>query len=123
MILGAVNNFREAIVGIVIAGSAGQTQDIDALIDSGFTGYLSLPSQLITLLRLRFRGRGRALLADGSETIFDSYEAEISWDGQQRRVAVDEAETDPLVGMALLNNHILTIEVIAGGKVTIEPLA
>ena len=43
------------------------------------------------------RRRGRGLLADGSETIFDSYEAEILWEGRGRRVPVDEADTEPFV--------------------------
>ena len=73
-------------------------------------------------LELQFRGRGRGLLADGSETIFDAYEAEVLWDGEPRRVGVDEANTDPLLGMSLLHHHKLTIEIVAGGKVLIEPL-
>jgi predicted aspartyl protease len=74
------------------------------------------------LLKLPFRRRGRAILADGSEIIFDTYEANILSEGQQRRVAVDEADIDPLVGMSLLNNHKLTIEVLPAGKVVIERL-
>jgi hypothetical protein len=35
---------------------------------------------------------------------------------------VDEADIDPLVGMSLLNNHKLTIEVLPAGKVVIERL-
>jgi len=62
-------------------------------------------------------------LADGSETIFDTYEAAILWDGKVHRVAVDEANTDPLVGMSLLYKHKLTIEIVNGGKVIIEPLS
>ena len=122
MIIGAVNNFREAVITLVVSGPAGQTQEIEAVIDTGFTGSLSIPSALITLLSLPFRRRGRALLADGNETIFDTYEAGILWDGQMHRVAVDEADTDPLVGMSLLYNHELTVEVVGGGRVTIEPL-
>jgi clan AA aspartic protease len=122
MIIGSVNNFREAVVRFIISGNAGQTQEVEAVIDTGFTGSLSLPAAIIVLLKLPFRRRGRAILADGSEIIFDTYEANILWEGQQRRVAVDEADIDPLVGMSLLNNHKLTIEVLPAGKVVIERL-
>jgi clan AA aspartic protease len=122
MIIGVVNNFREAVIRLVVSGPAGQRQEIEAVIDTGFTGSLSIPSTLISLLNLPFRRRGRALLADGSETIFDTYEAGLLWDGQVHRVAVDEADTDPLVGMSLLYNHKLTVEIVVGGKVIIEPL-
>jgi hypothetical protein len=39
-----------------------------------------------------------------------------------RRLLVDEADTDPLVGMALLNGYELKIEVRSRGKVEITPL-
>ena len=44
------------------------------------------------------------------------------WDGQLRRLLVDEADTDPLVGMALLSGYELKIEVSAQGKLEITPL-
>ena len=76
----------------------------------------------MALLKLPFRRRGRAILADGSEIIFDTYDANILWEGQQRRVSVDEADIDPLIGMSLLSNHKLTIEVVPDGKVVVERL-
>jgi len=102
MIVGAVNNFREAVIRLLVHGPGGQNQQIEAVVDTGFNGSLSLPAALIALLGLPFRRRGRAVLADGSGIIFDIYEATVMWDGQPRRVAVDEADTDPLVGMGLL---------------------
>lgn len=106
-----------------MSGPTGTTQQVEAIIDTGFTGWLSLPPSLVSRLKLPFRRRGRALLADGSETVFDTYEAEISWNGQLRRVAVDEVNTDPLLGMSLLYNHELRVEVVTGGKILIESLA
>ncbi|ETW96509.1 MAG: hypothetical protein ETSY1_26340 [Candidatus Entotheonella factor] len=66
---------------------------------------------------------GRALLADGTESLFDIYEATIVWDGALRRLAVDAAETDPLVGMSLLYGYELTIQVQEGGRVIIQALS
>ena len=122
MIVGAVNNFREAVVSLAVGGPRGQRHEIEAVIDTGFTGSLSIPSAIITLLNLPFRRRGRAVLANASETIFDVYEATVIWDGHPHRVSVDAAETDPLVGMSLLSGYRLTVEVISGGRVLIEPL-
>lgn len=59
-------------------------------------------------------------LADGSEQECDVYAATVIWDGQPRRVPVDAAETDPLVGMPLLNGSDLYMQVRAGGRVAIE---
>jgi hypothetical protein len=63
------------------------------------------------------------VLGDGSTVIFNTYEAIILWDGQSRRISVDAAETDPLLGMGLLSGCALTIEVVEGGDTLIRPLA
>ena len=101
-------------------GPAGQEQEIDAIIDTGFDGWLSLPASIVARLGLAWRRRGRALLADGSESVFDIYEATVDWDGQARRIAVDEAETVPLIGMSLLEGYELTVQVQRGGNVTVR---
>jgi clan AA aspartic protease len=92
------------------------------VIDTGFDGFLSLPRPLIAALRLPWKRRGRALLADGSETVFDIYEATVLWHQRARRIAVDEAATAPLAGMALLTGSELTMQVCTRGKVAIKPL-
>jgi hypothetical protein len=50
------------------------------------------------------------------------YVGNVVWDGAERRVLVDEAETDPLVGMALLSGYELKMQVRSRGKVTIKRL-
>jgi clan AA aspartic protease len=106
-----------------VRGPTGQEQEIEAVIDTGFDGNLSLPPSVIVLLNLEWRERGRALLADGSESVFDIYEGTVLWDGQARRIPVHEAETIPLVGMSLLQGYELTVQVQPGGNVTIKPLS
>ena len=59
---------------------------------------------------------------DGSESVFDIYEGTVLWDGSPRRIAVDEASTAPLVGMALLDGYELNVQVRSGGNVTIKVL-
>jgi len=63
--------------------------------------------------------RGRALLADGSESVFDIYEGTVLWNGQARRMPVHEAETIPLIGMSELRAY---CEVQRGGNVTVRAL-
>ncbi len=123
MITGVVTADRQAIIRMTVCGSAGQEHEIEAIIDTGFDGWLSLPSSLIVLLGLVWRQRGRALLADGRESVFDIYEATVIWDGQARRIPVDEVETTPLVGMSLLKGYELTVQVRAAGNVIIRLLS
>ena len=122
MISGVVSGDRQAIISLRVRGYANRGQDVDAIIDTGFDGWLSLPASILALLGLVWRGRGRALLADGSESFFDIYEATVVWDGHARRIAVDEAETASLVGMGLLEGYEVTIQVQPGGSVTISNL-
>lgn len=122
MISGAVSASLEATVRLLVRGSGGQEQEIDAVIDTGFNGFLTLPPLQIAALALSRLGRGRAILADGSEDVFDIYEATVMWDGQPLQVEVDAADTDPLIGMALLDGYELRIQVVDGGSVIIEAL-
>src|SRR6266498_4365140 len=122
MITGTVTTDREAIIRLTVRGPAGQEQRVEAVIDTGFDGWFSLPPALIAGLGLPWRRRGRAVLADGSASVFDIYEATVVWDRRQRRIPVDEADTTPLVGMALLEDYELNAQVRAGGKVTIKRL-
>jgi clan AA aspartic protease len=86
----------------VVGGPGGREQEIECIVDTGFSGSLSLPPTLVAELGLPFRRRGRALLADGSETFFDIHEARVIWDGRLRLVPTDAADSDPLIGMTLL---------------------
>lgn len=121
MIVGYVSAYREAVIPLTVRGSQAQ-EEIETVIDTGFDGSLTLPPSLIAALDLPFRRRGRAILADGSESFFDIHETTVVWDGQPRRVAVDAADTDPLVGTAMLNGYELTIQFMNKGSVFIEAL-
>ncbi len=122
MIAGIVTAYREAVISVTVRGLEEQTQEVEAVIDTGFDGWLTLPASLVAKLRLRWRRRSRAVLADGSEVLFDVYEATVIWDGRPRRIAVDRVESDPLIGMSLLDGYELKVQVIDGGKVGIKAL-
>jgi clan AA aspartic protease len=122
MITGVVNANREATIRLVVIGPSGQQQEIEAIIDTGFTGFLTLPAVLIAALGLPWLCRQPGILADGSVDVFDVYTATVLWDGQSRTVEVEAADAEPLVGMSLLDHHSLRIDVLAGGVVTITAL-
>ena len=120
MITGTVNADYEAVIRLFVQGPAGPAHEVDAMIDTGFNGFLTLPPALVTALGLMRRSRGRALLANGSEELFDIYGVTVLWDGQQRYVEADAVETTPLVGMSLLDGYDLYIQVADGGQVVIQ---
>ncbi len=122
MISGRVNAFREAVVTLVVQNAQGQEQRIEAVVDTGFNGHLTLPPDVVAALGLPYRRSGRALLGDGRAVMFDVHEAVISWEGTGRRIPVDVADTDPLLGMGLLYGHSLSIEVVENGEVLVRAL-
>jgi clan AA aspartic protease len=122
MIYGVVNLRREATLPLVVGNSNGQRQVIDTVIDTGFSGFLSLPSEIITTLDLPWSASDIVTLGDGSETLFDLYTATVIWDGQYREIYIAESETEPLLGMALLYGYRLQVDTIEGGSVKIEAL-
>ena len=44
MITGVVTERREAVIRVKVLSPAGQDRDIEAVIDTGFDGWLSLPA-------------------------------------------------------------------------------
>ena len=123
MIEGVVNSAYEAVIPLSLRGPAGQAQEVEAVIDTGFTGFVTLPPSLVAELGLVFMGTSEATLADGSEMSFDAYDVTVLWEGQPRDVLIDEADTTPLVGMLLLDRHNLNIDVENGGRVLIQAKA
>lgn len=71
MITGIVNANREPTIQLRVCGPDRQEQEIEAIIDPGFNGFLTLPPTLVAALDLPRLGRGRAILANGSEAVFD----------------------------------------------------
>jgi len=122
MIVGSVNANREAIIRLLVGAPEGQTQEIEAIIDTGFTGFMSLPPDLIESLGLAWHGHSQAVLADGGLHLFEVYAARVVWDGQSRTVEIDAADIELIIGMGLIYGYELRIQTVTGGSVTIERL-
>jgi predicted aspartyl protease len=57
MIFGVVNSNCEAIIKVAVGGVDSPKMAVDAVIDTGFTGFLSLPLSVITELDLPWHYR------------------------------------------------------------------
>ena len=122
MITGTVNASNEAIVQLRIRGAVPDPLSIHALIDTGFTDWLTLSPAQIVALGLAFREEGAYVLADGSMARARLFSGEVEWLTGWRRILVLEMDGGPLIGMALLRGSYLGAEIIDGGKVEVRSL-
>ena len=122
MIRGTVNAAREAVISLTVQGPSGRTREIEAVIDTGFSEFLTLPSELISELGLRYAGADRIILAEGSEVNVEVYRVVALWDGESRSFDAYLSDTTPLVGMKMLDGYDLRVEVKPGGRVAIQAI-
>jgi hypothetical protein len=62
-------------------------------------------------------------LANGAEDEVDVYAATVIWNGVPRRILVEAADAEPLLGMRMMHRHSLQIQVVDGGSVSIQRMA
>ena len=122
MIRGRATARREIEVPVSIYDGAGRLLPINAVLDTGFTGDLSLQLATIQRLGLPFKERLRFSTATGQVHTMNTYTATIIWDQSRREIVVVEAEARgaPLIGVNLIWNSRVTIDARDGGLVTIE---
>jgi clan AA aspartic protease len=121
VILGQVNPRMEAVIPVMVRDATGHLLTRDAVIDTGFSGYLTLPLTTIAALQLPFLVSRVFSLGNNAQANFDIYKATLLWDGQERDIKVLASEAHPLVGMSLLKGFRITIDAVDGGEVRIEP--
>lgn len=123
MLTGRVTGEKEATVQVEVLGPAGQSALVEAAIDTGYDGFLTLSAPLIRSLDLPFAGTARAMLADGNEVRMDLFLAAVMWEEEPCEVLVLGSEGGVLLGMSMLSGSRMTLDVEDDGAVTIEPLA
>jgi predicted aspartyl protease len=121
MIHGRINSNLEAVAEIRLLDQQGHVQEFQCVLDTGFDGFLMLTAPDIQGLGLIPRGSRTIHLVDDIETSLPVYLGTVTWHDQQLEISILETEGQPLIGMALLENNTLTIQVWDGGEVRIEP--
>ena len=122
MITGSVNSSLEAVIQVNVGPEIGSGERVGAVIDTGYSGFLTLPPTIVRRLSLVFNRTGRATLADGKDVFFNNYQATVSWDGHWIDILVDEVDAIPLVGTSLLRGCEFNMQVIEDGAVSIHRL-
>lgn len=120
MITGVVSLSGEAVIDLEVSNESGDRESVEVVVDTDFTGFLTLRKATVVALSLPLLGSAPATLADGSTVALEVHEAVVAWHGSPRLVECLMAEGAPLVGMALLRGSRLTVDVVPGGEVRIE---
>ena len=123
MIRGVVTAQLEAWIDLDVVGRDDSRIGFSAVIDTGFNGFLTLPHSVLSSLGCRKLGEALVSLADGSEIQTAVFQVTVFWNGQPRKIEVDAAEVEPLVGMRMLKGHDVHLQVVPNGDVTVSPLA
>jgi predicted aspartyl protease len=110
MTRGYVNELRQAIVLLTVHGPFG-FRHVEAVIDTGFNGALTLSAGLADRLGLTFMGKSAVFGATERPSVQSCYSAQIDWCEERLRCeAVDSALPRCLIGTELLGGRVLTID-------------
>lgn len=81
------------IIPLTIMTNSGVLETVEAVVDTGFNGNLTLSSDLIQQLGLTLWGTGRTMLGDGQIVDVNLYIAHIFWQGHNVIVTVEESQS------------------------------
>lgn len=109
---GSVDGSGRALVRVRLRNpTATMETELDAWIDTGFTGELVLPQHNVNSLGLPLGPSVMARLADGSDMQLDTYTCLIEWFDEWRRIEVVANDGQyPLLGVGLLLDRDLHID-------------
>ena len=109
MIVGFVNESDEPVIKIKLVLSKGE-RSVNAVIDTGFNGYISVPKKLISDSDWDFLGTEEYELASGELMRERVFLGKIEIGAKSLTVFVlSSNSSDVLIGTKLLRNRLLTI--------------
>jgi clan AA aspartic protease len=95
---------------------------LDFVIDTGFNGYLTLPSQAVNAMNLPLYSSTSIRLADGSEALSAIYLATVVWDDIEKVVLILASGYKPLLGTKMMEGYHLEIDFEDNGLISLEKL-
>lgn len=109
---GSVDGSGRAFVRIRLRNPTDATEvELNAWVDTGFTGELVLPQQNVVSLGLPLGPTVMARLANGSDIQLETYTCLLEWFDEWKRIEVVANQGQyPLLGVGLLLDHDLHID-------------
>ncbi len=113
---------RRILIDLVLRGFGDQEAELEFVLDTGFTGVLTMPPSVCEALELQYIRPQPANLADGSSVVLEVYQAALVWHSGVYDVEVLAMEGAPLIGMTLLEDSEVRFQGREGGFASIKPL-
>ena len=112
MVEGRVNKFREPVIRIGLLGRTGIK--VNAIIDTGFNGYVSVPTGLIRRLGWERVASETYELASGEEMVSDTYLGAAKISGRVKQIlAVAGSPREVLIGTRLMDGMELRVNFVS----------
>lgn len=96
--------------------------EVEFILDTAFDGELSIPPDIAMELGLRPVGYRSMLLADGTLRRSQYYRTLVEWDDETRQTEIVLLDSNPLLGVELLKDLLIRIEMAEQGEVRLEDL-
>ena len=123
MISGSVASDLTPGISITLIGMNERELEIEVEVDTGFTGALTLPAEIIESMGWPFQTNQTVKLADGKDYLMPLFRGIIRWKGEPRIFGVHSSLSKTLLGLEILEGHDLWMQVKRGGMVVISELS
>ncbi len=118
---GYVNLYpKEPRLTVAVLDPSGTAVPLEMVIDTGFTGFMTLPSMATRVLGLEKSENRMVKLADGQVVTTPTCLATVIWHGRPARIPVLEIDDRPVIGMSLLWNSDVFMSARENGRVLVS---
>lgn len=117
--IGRIENLH-ALMNVVFRLPNHPDLSLEFVVDTGFSGELTLPPAAVAAMALPFVYDQAVTLANDSDVEIPVHQAKILWRGSERLVHVFATGNRPLLGTALLAGCELLAQFADNGLVTID---
>ncbi len=120
MITGYIDEDFVPLIRLFVHGTQGQFHEIEAVFDTGYNSYLTIPPALIEALGLPYKGEQEVMLADGKIHTALTYYGTVKTDKTLVNVEIEAAEGIPIAGMRLFDGYRAAMDIETNGSLSLE---
>ena len=126
MLRGNVRRFGGALYPVCVVhlfSDSGVPARLETVIDTGFSGLMTLPATTVEKMSLQKVGEARTYLADGIEREYGLYKVDVDWFGESRPIEALCMGRFLLLGMAMMEGLDLHVRVKDRGEIALKETA